>query len=187
MFATTIAGGQLAATAPDVCKTIVGTATVPVPYPATGMPSGAMPVTKKVFIVNAPALNLMSKINPTMGDQPGASGGGGCGVQYHHGPHRISHRQPQGVSGRGPGGAPQRQRDPEQPQHRRRQRPAESNQGDAGLSVIKPRQAAAGRHASADQRLRQTKDAVNVWKMPLVFNKSIKSARSRIAFQRKDQ
>jgi hypothetical protein len=67
MFATTIAGGQLAATAPDVCKTIVGTATVPVPYPVTGMPSGAMPVTKKVFIVNAPALNLMSKVNPTMG------------------------------------------------------------------------------------------------------------------------
>ena len=77
MFATTIAGGQLAATAPDVCKTVAGTAVVPVPYPATGMPSGAMPVTKKVFIVNAPALNLLSKITPTMGDQPGASGGGG--------------------------------------------------------------------------------------------------------------
>ena len=78
MFATTIAGGQLASTAPDVCKTIVGTATVPVPYPATGMPSSAMPITKKVFIVNAPALNLLSKVTPTMGDQPGASGGGGA-------------------------------------------------------------------------------------------------------------
>lgn len=78
MFATTMAGGQLASTAPDVCKTVVGTATVPVPYPATGMPSGAMPVTKKVFVVNAPALNLMSKVTPTMGDQPGASGGGGA-------------------------------------------------------------------------------------------------------------
>jgi hypothetical protein len=77
MFATTIAGGQLACTAPDVCKTIVGTATVPVPYPVTGMPSSAMPVTQKVFIVNAPALNLLSKITPTMGDQAGASGGGG--------------------------------------------------------------------------------------------------------------
>ncbi len=77
MFATTMAGGQIASTAPDVCKTVVGTATVPVPYPATGMPSGAMPVTKKVFIVNAPALTRMSKVTPTMGDQPGASGGGG--------------------------------------------------------------------------------------------------------------
>ena len=77
MFATTTAGGQIASTAPDVCKTVVGTAVVPVPYPVTGMPSAAIPVTKKVFIVNAPALNRMSKVSPTMGDQPGASGGGG--------------------------------------------------------------------------------------------------------------
>ncbi|MEI6315883.1 MAG: DUF4150 domain-containing protein [Syntrophus sp. (in: bacteria)] len=77
MFATTIAGGQEASSIPDVCKTVVGPAVVPMPYPVTAMPSTAMPVTKKVFIVNAPALNRLSKVVPTMGDQAGASGGGG--------------------------------------------------------------------------------------------------------------
>ncbi len=77
MFATTQAGGLDSVTAPDVCKTQVGPANVPIPYPNLGVPSGGMPVTIKVFIVGAPALTKASKVSPTNGDEAGASGGGG--------------------------------------------------------------------------------------------------------------
>ena len=77
MFAITTAGGLISSTAPDVCKTMVAQAPVPIPYPVTGVPSTGAPFTKKVFIASAPALTRRSKVNPTMGDQAGASGGGG--------------------------------------------------------------------------------------------------------------
>ena len=77
MFATTRAGGMDNITVPDICKTVVGPAVVPLPYPDMGVPSAANPTAMKVFIVGAQALTKMSKVIPTNGDQPGASGGGG--------------------------------------------------------------------------------------------------------------
>ena len=77
MFATTIAGGMQSITAPDVCNTVVGPAVSPIPYPDIGVPSSATPTATKVFIAGALALTKASKTEPTNGDQPGASGGGG--------------------------------------------------------------------------------------------------------------
>lgn len=77
MFATTIAGGMQNITVPDLCKTVVGPAVVPIPYPDMGVPSTATPTATKVFVVGALALTKASKTEPTNGDQPGASGGGG--------------------------------------------------------------------------------------------------------------
>lgn len=77
MFATTLAGGMVSCTVPDICKTVVGPADVPIPYPNMGMPSTGEPPAERVFIAGSPALTLSSKIVPTQGDQPGASGGGG--------------------------------------------------------------------------------------------------------------
>ena len=86
MFATTIAGGMQNITAPDVCKTVVGPAVVPIPYPDIGVPSCATPTALKVFIVGALALTKMSKTMPTNGDQAGASGGGGVSSNTIMGP-----------------------------------------------------------------------------------------------------
>lgn len=58
---------------PDVCNTPVGPATVPIPYPNIGMKMQAVPfsVTTKVSMMNA--LNLMSSIPMTMGDNAGVA------------------------------------------------------------------------------------------------------------------
>ncbi|MEI7636767.1 MAG: DUF4150 domain-containing protein [Syntrophus sp. (in: bacteria)] len=77
MQATTKAGGQETITVPDICKTVVGPSVVPMPYPAIGMPSTGNPSTTKVFIDGAMALTKASKVQPTSGDEAGASGGGG--------------------------------------------------------------------------------------------------------------
>ena len=77
MFATTKSAGTAMITVPDMCKTVVGPAVVPLPYPTTGMAATGEPTAIKVFIVGAQALTKMSQIMPTNGDQPGASGGGG--------------------------------------------------------------------------------------------------------------
>ena len=77
MFATTTSGGQYVATAPDTCNTIVGPATVPVPYPVFAQTAAANPVSSKVYICGAPALTKASKAKPVHGDELGATGGGG--------------------------------------------------------------------------------------------------------------
>ena len=60
---------------PDVCKTQVGPATVPIPYPNTGMcPTGVQPTTK-VLVANMPALTQASKLPMSQGDEAGAVGG----------------------------------------------------------------------------------------------------------------
>ena len=58
---------------PDVCNTPVGPATVPIPYPNIGMMAQAVAfsVTVKVSMMNA--LNLMSTIPVTMGDEAGVA------------------------------------------------------------------------------------------------------------------
>lgn len=76
MFATTISGGQYVATTPDTCNTLVGPATVPIPYPVFAQTATANPVSGKVYICGSPALTKASKAKPVNGDQPRASGGG---------------------------------------------------------------------------------------------------------------
>lgn len=73
--ALTIAGGQVNATIPDVCKTPSPAGTIPIPYPNLAMPPTANPSTKKVFISGSPACTRASKFEPTNGDQAGTAGG----------------------------------------------------------------------------------------------------------------
>ncbi len=77
MFAATKKGGMANITAPDVCKTTVGPAVVPIPYPNIAQLPMAVPTATKVFIDGALALTKESKIPSSNGDEAGASGGGG--------------------------------------------------------------------------------------------------------------
>jgi hypothetical protein len=60
---------------PDTCKTQVGPAVVPIPYPNIGMTPTATGVTTKVLVVNMPALTQGSKLPMSQGDEAGAAGG----------------------------------------------------------------------------------------------------------------
>ncbi|MBV5319157.1 MAG: DUF4150 domain-containing protein [Desulfobulbaceae bacterium] len=77
MFATTDAGGMLSMTVPDMCNTIVGPAVAPMPYPNLGMPMSAEPTALNVIIAGGLALTMDSMVEPTNGDEPGITGGGG--------------------------------------------------------------------------------------------------------------
>jgi Domain of unknown function (DUF4150) len=77
MYGTTKAGGMQSSTVPDMCKTMVGVAVVPMPYPCMGNPAGASPTATKVYFCGALTLTSESKTQPTNGDEAGASGGGG--------------------------------------------------------------------------------------------------------------
>lgn len=72
--ALTTAGGMIMGF-PDVCKTPTPAGPVPVPYPNTGMPAAANPVTQKVLIDGMPVLTQSSKVQPSNGDQAGVAGG----------------------------------------------------------------------------------------------------------------
>ncbi len=56
---------------PDVCNTPVGPATVPIPYPNFGLNAMAAPFSPNIFLGMIPALNLLSIIPLTNGDQAG--------------------------------------------------------------------------------------------------------------------
>ncbi len=58
---------------PDVCNTIVGPATVPIPYPNFAMNIQAAPFSPTVKVSMMPALNMGSKIPMTMGDEAGTA------------------------------------------------------------------------------------------------------------------
>lgn len=58
---------------PDVCNTIVGPATVPIPYPNIAMNAQATPFSPNVKITMMNALNLGSKIPMTSGDEAGTA------------------------------------------------------------------------------------------------------------------
>ncbi|MEE8104265.1 MAG: DUF4150 domain-containing protein [Planctomycetota bacterium] len=61
---------------PDTCKTPAPPAPpVPIPYPNMGMCATAMKMAQKIFICNMPALNLMSEIPMSQGDEAGVAGG----------------------------------------------------------------------------------------------------------------
>lgn len=58
---------------PDVCNTIVGPATVPLPYPNIAMNVQASPFSPTVKVSMMPALNMGSMIPMTMGDEAGTA------------------------------------------------------------------------------------------------------------------
>ncbi|EYF08877.1 S41 family peptidase [Chondromyces apiculatus] len=58
---------------PDVCNTIVGPATVPIPYPNIAMNAQAAPFSPVVKVSMVNALNMGSKIPMTSGDEAGTA------------------------------------------------------------------------------------------------------------------
>ena len=58
---------------PDVCNTVVGPATAPVPYPNVAMHAQATPFSTIVNVSMMGALNLSSKIPMTTGDEAGSA------------------------------------------------------------------------------------------------------------------
>jgi len=56
---------------PDVCKTPVGPALVPIPYPNIAVGSMGVPAAYNVLFGCAPAHNLSTMVPVTMGDTPG--------------------------------------------------------------------------------------------------------------------
>ena len=77
MFMLNTAGAMLNASVPDVCKTPVGPAVVPMPYPNIGMSVQANPgaIVDNVLLMAMPALNIGTTILMTNGDQAGVLGG----------------------------------------------------------------------------------------------------------------
>lgn len=75
VFACNLLPGQNMAF-PDTCNTVVGPATVPIPYPNMSVTSTATPASPNVVVAAAPALSIASAEPVTMGDQTGISGGG---------------------------------------------------------------------------------------------------------------
>lgn len=56
---------------PDVCKTQVGPAVVPIPYPNIGMTDMAVPNVDNVMIEAMPVHNLMTTVDLSNGDEAG--------------------------------------------------------------------------------------------------------------------
>lgn len=79
MPAATMEGGTTNAF-PNVCKTQVGPAVVPLPYPSIGMLAMGVGVTTTVLIANMPAYTMGSQLPMSNGDQAGAEGGVVSGV-----------------------------------------------------------------------------------------------------------
>lgn len=65
---------------PDVCKTQVGPATVPLPYPNIGQLSDAQGVASSVLVGGKAVVTSNSSISTTTGDEAGAVGGVVSGV-----------------------------------------------------------------------------------------------------------
>ena len=56
---------------PDVCKTLIALAVVPIPYPNIGVTSTAIPNIFNMFTTAMPDHNLMTTVPISNGDQPG--------------------------------------------------------------------------------------------------------------------
>lgn len=70
------AGWLVVFTFPDVCKTPIGSSTVPVPYPVTGKLTDTMNASPNVFANGHPLfLHKKSKVRKTLGDQAGIARG----------------------------------------------------------------------------------------------------------------
>jgi uncharacterized Zn-binding protein involved in type VI secretion len=82
MFMLTTGGAMATATVPDICKTPVGPAVVPLPYPNIAMSLMANPgaIVENVLVMAMPALNIGTTILLTNGDQAGVEGGVASGM-----------------------------------------------------------------------------------------------------------
>jgi len=78
MFMLNNGGAMASATVPDVCQTPAVPSPIPMPYPNMAETSMADPggLVPEVLVDAMPALNQMSKIMLSNGDQAGAAGGG---------------------------------------------------------------------------------------------------------------
>ena len=74
------AGGAVVCLAPDVCKTPVGQAVVPVPYMVLSQLAWAVRTETSVQITDLDAFTMASRLNKTAGDEPGTLGGIKSGV-----------------------------------------------------------------------------------------------------------
>jgi hypothetical protein len=75
-------GGALAnATVPDMCNTPTPAGPVPTPYPNIAETSMADPggLVAEVLVAAMPAMNMMSKVTMSNGDEAGTTGGVICG------------------------------------------------------------------------------------------------------------
>lgn len=81
MFMLTNGGAMANSTVPDICNTPTPAGPVPMPYPNIAETSMADPggLVPEVLVAGMPAMNLMSKITLSNGDQAGANGGVLCG------------------------------------------------------------------------------------------------------------
>lgn len=67
--------GTIVCLAPDVCKTSVGTAVVPVPYMIVSTLDWAAQTAPRVQFRQQEAFTMASRTNQVTGDEPGALGG----------------------------------------------------------------------------------------------------------------
>lgn len=77
MFMLTNGGAMANSTVPDICQTPSPAGPIPIPYPNIAETSMADPggLVPEVLAAGMPAMNLMSKVTLSNGDQAGATGG----------------------------------------------------------------------------------------------------------------
>lgn len=77
MFMLNNGGAMANSTVPDMCKTPTPAGPVPMPYPNIAETSMADPggLVPQVLVAGMPAMNMMSKVLLSNGDQAGAAGG----------------------------------------------------------------------------------------------------------------
>jgi len=81
MFMLNNGGAMANATVPDICNTPTPAGPVPLPYPNIAETSMADPggLVPEVLVMGMPAMNRMSKITMSNGDEAGTAGGVICG------------------------------------------------------------------------------------------------------------
>lgn len=72
--------GIITCLAPDVCKTPVGTAVVPIPYMIISKLDWSTKTVSHTKMTKLKAFNMKSRTNKVMGDEPGTIGGVKSGV-----------------------------------------------------------------------------------------------------------
>ena len=73
-------GGTVICLAPDVCKTQIGQATVPIPYMIMSQLSFAIRTERTVKFTGLEAFTMNSRLDKVIGDEPGTLGGVKSGV-----------------------------------------------------------------------------------------------------------
>ncbi|KFE54506.1 PAAR-like domain-containing protein [Pseudomonas syringae] len=82
MYMLNNGGATANSTVPDICKTPTPAGPMPMPYPNTADTSLADPggLVMPVLVCGLPAMNFMSKVLLSTGDEPGVGGGVVSGV-----------------------------------------------------------------------------------------------------------